>query len=109
MAPLEPKITQLYAPQPSVPAGEAAKICYGVENAKTVWISPPMKELSVALARCIEVEPTETTTYTLTAEAAGATAKQDLTISLGPPKPKIIEVQVSSLDVKRGSPVSICY
>src|ERR1700704_393989 len=68
--PAEPVITQLYAPEPVIAAGETGKICYGVENAKSVWISPPMKELSVAVARCIEVTPPAHTTYTLTVEGA---------------------------------------
>src|SRR4051794_22274958 len=69
--PAEPVITQLYAPEPTVAAGETAKICYGVENATKVWISPPMQELSAALARCIEVNPMAKTTYTLIVEGAG--------------------------------------
>jgi hypothetical protein len=104
-----PRITQFYSTTPQLARGEKGMVCYGAENAKAVWLSPPRRELSAALARCIEVDPTETTTYTLTAESAGATARQELTITLGAPKPKIIEVQVSNLDVKRGTPVSICY
>ena len=109
-APLEPKITQLYAPQPSVPAGEAAKICYGVENAKTVWIAPPTKELSVAVARCIEVEPKTKTTYTLTAEGAeGKRVSQDITIGVGGARVKLANVNISALEVKAGETVTICY
>src|SRR6478672_11849430 len=70
-APPEPVITQLYAPEPTLAAGETGKICYGVENAKAVWLSPPMQELSAALARCVEVNPVAKTTYTLTVEGAG--------------------------------------
>jgi len=110
MAPLEPKITQLYAPQPSVPAGEAAKICYGVENAKTVWISPPMKELSVALARCIEVEPKTKTTYTLTVEGSeGKRVSQDITIGVGGARAKLVNVNISAVEVKAGEKVTVCY
>lgn len=109
-APLEPKITQLYAPQPSVPAGEAAKICYGVENAKSVWISPPMKELSAALARCIEVEPKAKTTYTLTVEGAeGKRVSQDITIGIGGARAKLVNVNISALEVKAGEKVTVCY
>ena len=109
-APLEPKITQLYAPQPSVAAGETAKICYGVENAKSVWIAPPTRELSAALARCIEVEPKAKTTYTLTVEGAeGKRVSQDITIGVGGARPKLVNVNISALEVKAGDTVTVCY
>ena len=44
--------------------GEKALVCYGVENARTVWLSPPRQELSAALSRCVEVSPEADTTYT---------------------------------------------
>ena len=107
---LEPKITQLYAPQPTVAAGESAKICYGVENAKAVWISPPMTELSPALARCVEVGPKAKTTYTLTVEGAdGKRINQDITIDIGAARAKIVNINISALDVKAGDTVSVCY
>jgi type IV pilus biogenesis protein CpaD/CtpE len=105
-----PKITQLYAPEPSIATGEKAKICYGVENTKSVWISPPRQELSAALTRCIEVEPTAKTTYTLTAEGAdGKQVSQDITIGVGAAKVKIMNVNISAVQVHPGEPVSICY
>jgi hypothetical protein len=75
-----------------------------------VWLEPPREELSAALSRCVEVEPKETTTYTLTAQdAAGKQATQQVTVTLGAAKAKIIEVNVSSLEVAKGDPVSICW
>jgi hypothetical protein len=104
------RITQFYTTTPQLPRGEKGLLCYGVENAKLVWLSPPRKELSAALTRCVEIEPTETTTYTLTAEdGAGQQAKQDLTVAIGAARVKIVEVQVSSVDVAKGDPISICY
>jgi hypothetical protein len=109
-AALEPKITQLYAPQPTIAAGELAKICYGVENAKSVWIAPPTKELSAALARCIEVEPKTKTTYTLTVEGAeGKRVSQDVTIAVGGARAKLANVNISAVEVKPGDTVTICY
>jgi hypothetical protein len=103
------RITQFYATLPQLARGEKELLCYGVENAKTVWLSPPRRELSAALSRCIDVDPAETTTYTLTAEGESGSTSQQVTVTLGPAKAKIIEVRVSSLDVKFGNPVSICY
>jgi hypothetical protein len=104
------RITQFYATAPNLAAGEKSLLCYGVENAKTVWLSPPRHELSAALTRCVEAAPTATTSYTLTAEGAdGRSATQELTITVGPPRAHIIEVNVSSLQITRGSLVTICY
>jgi hypothetical protein len=106
----EPRITQFYATEPNLAAGEKSLLCYGVENAKTVWLSPPRHELSAALTRCVEEAPTATTSYTLTAEGAdGRSAKRELTITVGPARAHIVEVNVSSLKITRGTAVTICY
>jgi hypothetical protein len=106
-------ITQLYATAPRLARGEKELLCYGVEHAQTVWLSPPRQELTPSLTRCIEVSPERTTTYTLTAQGAkGETAPQNVTITVGPPKPpkvKLREVTVTSLNVKAGQPVGLCY
>src|SRR3954451_10816986 len=86
----DPVITQLYAPE-AIAAGETGKICYGVENAKAVWISPPQQELSAAVARCIEVKPAGQTTYTLTVEGAGGKRiTQEITVGGGAAKARIV-------------------
>ena len=104
------KITQFYATAPKLAAGEKELLCYGVSNATKVWLSPPRQELSAALSRCVEVTPKENTTYTLTAEGeSGPAATSELTVTLGPPHVKIVEVTVSSLTVKPGDAVSLCY
>jgi hypothetical protein len=110
----EPKITQFYARNPAISTGETALICYGVENAKSVWIEPggggSRQELSPALSRCVEMQPTGRTTYTLTAEGTdGKQVKQDVTIGVGPPKVKILNVNVSSVEVSPGDTVTVCY
>ncbi|MBZ5584701.1 MAG: hypothetical protein LAQ30_21320 [Acidobacteriia bacterium] len=110
--PSPPRITQFYTTAPSLPRGEKGLLCYGVENTQRVWLSPPRQELSAALARCIEITPSGTTTYRLTAEGAGKSVTKELTVAVGPaakPKAKIIDITVSSLSVRRGDPVSICY
>jgi len=108
-----PKITQFYASPPGVPRGERTLLCYGVESARTVWLSPPRQELSAAFSRCVEAVPAATTTYTLTAEGeSGPAATRELTVTVGPPAPpraRIVEVVISALSVARGAPVSICY
>jgi hypothetical protein len=107
--PATPRITQFYATAPKLARGEKELLCYGVENAIAVSLSPPRQELSAALARCVEVNPEATTTYTLTAKGtAGPAATQDLTVTVGAAHVKIIDVTVTSLTVKSGDPVKIC-
>ena len=104
------KILQFYASPPQVARGGKTLLCYGVENAKTVWLSPPKKEVSVALSRCIEVTPEADTTYSLTVEGAGGkTVTQDVKVSIGAPHAKISNVTVSALEVNAGDLVSICW
>lgn len=104
------RITQFYATAPNLASGEQELLCYGVANARNVWLSPPRQELSAALSRCVEVKPAETTKYTLTAQGdSGAPVTSELTVTLGPPHVKIVEVTVSSLTVKAGDAVSLCY
>jgi len=104
------RITQFYSTTRQVPRGEKGTVCYGVENAKSVWLSPPKRELSAALARCVEVEPSGRTTYTLTAEGAdGRAVTQQLELGSGPARVRIINVDISTAEIPAGGVVSICY
>jgi hypothetical protein len=109
------KITQFYTSTPKVPHGEKGLVCYGVENAKTVWISPPKRELNASLSRCIEVEPAVKTTYVLTAEGAdGKTETKEVTLereggSAAVARRYIVNVNISAAEVNPGDAVSICY
>lgn len=103
------RITQFYATTPKLPLGDKELLCYGVENAKTVWLSPPRQELTASAARCVEVNPVSTTTYTLSAEGAAGSRTQEVTVDVGSPRARIVEVKVSTLDLMRGEQLSICY
>lgn len=71
------------ADKSSVRPGETAHICYGIVDAKTVKIDPPVAPLKPSYLHCFDVQPRQTTTYTITAEdAAGHTASQHLTIQV---------------------------
>jgi hypothetical protein len=106
----EARITQFYATAPRVPRGEKALLCYGVENASAVWLDPGHKELSAALSRCIEVTPTEDTTYVLSAQSPGGKpVTRELKIATGAARVRIVNVNISALEVKPGDLVSVCY
>jgi hypothetical protein len=104
------RITQLYTTSAQVGRGETALVCYGVENAKAVWLEPPRRELSAALARCVDVAPKADTTYKLTAQGAdGKTVTRELKVKVGTPRARLVNVTVSALEVKAGDLVSLCY
>ena len=62
------KILQFYAREGSVIEGRQGLICYGVLNAKSVRMEPPLEGVYPVLNRCVEVTPERPTRYTLTAE-----------------------------------------
>jgi hypothetical protein len=104
------RITQFYATQAQVARGGTALVCYGVANARNVWLEPPRHELSAALARCVEVSPVADTTYKLTAEGEdGQAVTRELKVTVGAARAKIVNVNVSALQVKPGDLVSVCY
>ncbi|MBV8866742.1 MAG: hypothetical protein JO210_15215 [Acidobacteriaceae bacterium] len=61
--------------------GEHTQLCYGVENAKTVKLDPPVSEIKPSYRNCIEIAPKATTTYTITADdGKGHTKAESLTV-----------------------------
>jgi hypothetical protein len=104
------RITQYYATKAQVARGETALVCYGVENARTVWLEPPRHELSAAMARCVEVSPTANTTYKLSVQGAdGKTVTRELTVKAGAARARLVSVKVSALEVRAGDLVSLCF
>jgi hypothetical protein len=62
------KIIQFYARDGNIVEGTKSVICYGVLNAKSVRIDPPLAGVSPSLNRCVEVYAEKETRFTLTAE-----------------------------------------
>src|SRR5271170_7597285 len=92
------KILAFYPRDLMVTEGAATVLCYGVSNAKSVRIDPPVAGVSPALSRCVEVRPKGETRYTLTAEGSdGQTVSQSCTIRIGTDQaalPKITSFQI---------------
>ncbi len=79
------RILRFYASAGSVTAGEKAKLCYGVENARTVHISPAVSEVYPSPSRCLEIVPERTTHYMILAEGFdGDVATRSFTLSVVP-------------------------
>ena len=62
------RILRFYATTGSIAAGDTAQLCYGVENAKSVRISPSIATVAPSANRCLEIVPDHTTHYTILAE-----------------------------------------
>ncbi|MBZ5725024.1 MAG: hypothetical protein LAP87_08510 [Acidobacteriia bacterium] len=79
------KILQFYARDGNLAEGEKTVVCYGVLNAKSVRIEPPLEGVSVSLSRCVEAAPRRDTKYTLTAEGAdGQTVSASFAVKVKP-------------------------
>lgn len=76
-------IQAFYANPGAVHRGETVSLCYGVANAKTVKLEPQDNPVWPSYARCVDVKPTKTTTYTLTIDdGAGNTKTQSLEVKV---------------------------
>ena len=79
------KILQFYAREGTVTEGGKTLLCYGVLNAKSVRLDPPVANVYPSLNRCVEAAPGGQTLYTLTAEdQAGRTVSAALTLAVAP-------------------------
>lgn len=104
------RIMQFYARDATLPLGEKTLLCYSVDNTKTLRLTPPADSVWPAQTRCIDIAPVKETTYTLTATGEdGEPVEQSVTVKVGAPRPKIIEVSVNTLNVHPGGQVTVCY
>ena len=75
-------IQMLYAPS-EIHRGESAQICFGVANAKAVTLERQSSPVWPSHNLCVDVKPTETTTYTLTATGADhRSVSQEITVAV---------------------------
>lgn len=74
-------ILNFYAMPAPAPAGSTIQLCYGVSNAKTVKIDPPIADVWPSLNRCIDTTLTKDTKFTLTADdGQGHSETKELTV-----------------------------
>ncbi len=72
--------------------------------------SPRARSYRSRIARCVEVFPSADTTYKLTVEGEdGQAVTRELKVAVGAARAKIVNVNVSALEVKPGDLVSVCY
>ena len=68
-------ILAFYANPAEVRRGEKTQLCYGVNNAESVRIEPPVENIWPSLSRCVDVTPKKETIYKLIAEDASGQTK----------------------------------
>ena len=112
-AALPAKITQFYASPNLIGKGEKALLCYGVESARELTLTPAEEKVWPALSRCFEVSPASDTEYQLAATGAdGGTVTANAKVTVGaakPPAPKFSDLRVSATKVKAGELISFCF
>lgn len=64
------KVLAFSASSGDIRRGQKVQLCYGVANAKTVKIDPPVGDVWPSMTRCLEIEPKKDTQYTITAQDA---------------------------------------
>jgi len=86
------RILQFYASVGTLVPGEKAQLCYGVENAKAVRISPMLQGVYPTHSHCLEIVPEHTTHYTLQAEGFdGTVAIRSFTLAVQDAPPRAPE------------------
>ena len=86
------RILRFYASVGTLAPGQKAQLCYSVENAKLIRISPMVESAYPSPGRCIEIYPEHTTHYTLQAEGFdGSVVMRSITLAVqdhpAPPPP----------------------
>ena len=103
-------ITQFYARSGETTEGDPNLVCYGVRNAASVRMEPPVENLTPALNRCFFVDPPQDTTYRLVAEGAdGRRAEQSFRVHVKPAPAAILMFATSERRVPIGEAVTVCY
>ena len=102
----EVKIVQFYSREGTLFEGSSTVLCYGVANARSVRIEPPVKGVSVSINCCVEVAPERDTRYTLTAEGNdGKVVSESFVLHVRPDPdtlPKITSFRITRHEIDHG-------
>lgn len=71
------RILRFYGSPGVIVEGEAVTVCYGVANAQSLELDPPVEPVRPSFNRCLSVEPQEDTRYTLVAKGADGSRVQE--------------------------------
>ena len=106
----EVRINEFYTSAIRIYRGDQAVLCYGVANAREVWLEPAVDAIKPSVMRCLPVTPKASTTYTLWVKGAdGKQLSRSVKVDVGPPPPKFVLLATSGKEVARGEKLTICY
>lgn len=122
-APPEAAIIQFYASPTAIAPGDHALLCYGVENAASVRLEPPVEDITPSRTRCVEVKPAASTKYTLFAKSKlGVEISRQTEVTIDPKLPRasapsagqgggglILFFTALAPKVPKGMPATLCY
>jgi hypothetical protein len=94
------RILRFYASAGAVEPGQQVQLCYAVENARSVRISPLFTSLYPLRNFCLEVAPQHTTHFTLLAEGYdGSVAARSFTlpVQIAPPTLSVRSLWVAGM------------
>jgi hypothetical protein len=111
------RITHFYAARPEVVRGQTVILCYGVQDAVSVRLEPPVEDVRPSYNRCFQVAPAAATTYRLIARGEdGVAAEESVTVKVSAapkapdPVPALITMFVTGTpEVPAGMLVTLCY
>jgi hypothetical protein len=100
------KIVQFYSREGTMFEGSTTVLCYGVANARSVRMEPPVEGVSVSINNCVEVSPERDTRYTLTAEGNdGHAVSESFVLKVRPDPatlPKITSFRITKHETDHG-------
>jgi len=100
------KIVQFYSREGTLFEGSSTVLCYGLANARSVRIEPPVEGVSVSINNCVEVAPERDTRYTLTAEGNdGHVVSESFVLKVRPDPdtlPKITSFRITKHEIDHG-------
>ena len=100
------KIVQFYSREGTMFEGSTTVLCYGVANARSVRMEPPVEGVSVSINNCVEVSPERDTRYTLTAEGNdGHAVSESFVLKVRPDPnalPKITAFRITKHETDHG-------
>jgi len=73
----EIKFTSFSLDASQIERGQSARLCYGVVNATSVKLDPPVENLKPTYLHCLDIAPKKTTTYTITADDGKGHSKSE--------------------------------
>jgi len=104
------RILMFYSAQAVPKLGRPSTVCYGVTNAVSLKLDPPLADIKPSISNCVEVTVNHPQMLTLT--ATGKEGEQAVAaFKLGSPvrRPAFTFLQLSTFTPRRGDPVTLCY